>query len=404
MKVVHHQRMDQSTIRSRRAAVAGFSAMSTLIGVVMPSVEACAQTRFTLVPPPVGSYNLGITGISDDGQNVAGYASGPGAVINRNIGVLQRPGRSLELFGQFGGTVSQGLWGISGDGRYVIGSQGVDSISPVIGFRATNSASVVTLPVLPTYRSTIPEAVNHDGSVVVGYASRLGSLSRQQAFRWTPLGGIQGLGYLRANSPFQSRALAVSADGNTIAGVSVPEYNTGMNETFVWRPETGMQLLPAPQGAASEAAYSIDGMSRNGRFILGRWTRDRQTVLSVMWDHGVPIELGSLPDGSPLYANAVSEDGSLVAGSGGPWGGVTAAVWTPSRGVLRLDDFALEQGLSLPSGVQLVGCDAMTPDGKTFAGTCTYNGQTMGYVVSIPAPGIGAWLMLTGVVVQRRRR
>ena len=322
----------------------------------------------------------------------------------RNVGFRQWLGQPMEIFGTIGGTVDYGLWGISGTGSTVAGSHFIDSISPTVGFYATSPTTMQPLALLATYRSSIPQAVNHDGSVVVGYASLAGSLSRRQAFRWTPEGGIQGLGYLRTNSPFQSRALAVSADGNTIAGVAIPEYNTGLSETFVWRPQTGMQLLPAPQGSATEAGLEVTGMSKNGNCIVGNWSADRRLRRGVLWSNGTPMDLGDLAPNSTVLPKAVSADGQVVAGTTGFNGQQAPFIWSPDSGLRLLTSVLSENGVAPTPGVQLLACDAMTPDGKTFAGTCTYNGQTMGYVVSIPAPGIGAWLMVAGVVAQRRRR
>ena len=112
-------------------------------------------------------------------------------------------------------------------------------------------------------------AVSANGRVVVGVSQ---SASGPQAFRWTAETGMVGLGDLPGGG-FGSEALAVSADGSVIVGRSLTANGY---EAFIWEAATGMQNL--------------------------------RTVIESRI--GVDVQLPML-----TAANGVSADGSVIGGS-----------------------------------------------------------------------------------------
>jgi uncharacterized membrane protein len=109
-----------------------------------------------------------------------------------------------------------------------------------------------------------------------------------------------------------SRAYAVSADGNVVAGwcgTLLPSPNS-LPQPFRWTPEEGMKLLDI------EGVYGyVNGMSADGNILVGntsdgigissafRWT----TEVGFQRMNGVPTDVFS-------YATGVSFDGSAVVG------------------------------------------------------------------------------------------
>lgn len=73
-------------------------------------------------------------------------------------------------------------------------------------------------------------AVNADGSVVVGGSTTANNVHNPEAFRWTQSGGMVGLGYLSGDN--FSAAHAVNANGSVVVGCSGLNGNCG--RAFLW--------------------------------------------------------------------------------------------------------------------------------------------------------------------------
>ena len=85
---------------------------------------------------------------------------------------------------------------------------------------------------------TIAYAMSADGSIVVGESN---SPTGFQAFRWTQVGGIHGLGAFNNPGGQLSMARACSADGSVIVGSSLlPDSLNEDGSPFRWTQETGL--------------------------------------------------------------------------------------------------------------------------------------------------------------------
>lgn len=131
-----------------------------------------------------------------------------------------------------------GAWGVTGDGRTIVGDsfvrRTVDTYD-VRAYRWAGPGQWERLGRIAGYQDSVAKGVSDDGRVIVGNAKdRAGWVS--QAFRRTGSGGMQALGFLQRDG-FYSEANAVSRDGSTIAGVSAGTGTLG----FVWRVSTGLQ-------------------------------------------------------------------------------------------------------------------------------------------------------------------
>jgi len=174
-----------------------------------------------------------------------------------------------------GGSVTSSAKGISSDGSRVAGwSISADGTE---AFRWTEGQGMVGLGDLPggLFFSQADD-ISGNGHVVVGFGSSVNAptLTRFEAFRWTQATGMVALGDLEGGQ-FNSRAIAVSANGRIIVGRGSSDAGT---EAFIWDEVHGMRslrdLLTAGFGL-DLTGWSLNnalGVSADGRIIVGSGT------------------------------------------------------------------------------------------------------------------------------------
>jgi len=254
-------------------------------------------------------------------------------------------------------------WGVSGDGRVVVGIHN-DGQGPQ-AFRWAAETAMVMLGDLPGGEVFAhAHGASHDGAIVVGFGASEHS-ERIEAFRWTAETGMVGMGDLEGGF-FLSDARDITPDGTVIAG-----YSIGMvsNEAFRWTEETGMVALGGFPGApfpyTRAFAVSADGSTIVGDGVsFNRWEAFRWTA-----EEGV-VGLGDLPGGSfGSFARDVSGDGSRVIGQG--WGETStqeAFIWDAQRGMRNLNDALRDEfGVDL-TGWRLASATAISDDGRAIVG------------------------------------
>lgn len=338
-----------------------------------------------------------------------------------------------------GGAVMSAAYGVSGDGRVVVGSS--QSASGEQAFRWSGSSGIAGLGDLPgggTYSRAL--AVSADGSTVVGDSS---SASGNEAFRWTPAGGMSGLGDLPGGG-FFSIANAVSADGSVVVGHSASTASGTLGaEAFRWTAASGLAPLGDLPGSIFFSVAT--GVSADGSFVSGfgtspasgpasseaaRWTAATSMVglgdlpgggfgsnaFAVSADGRVVVglgaaaggvyafrwhdpttggagmqSLGAIPGGAAFSrANGVSADGSVVVGQGTGPAGMEAFLWIQGQGMRSLKAYLVNDlGLDL-AGWTLEVATAVSADGKTVVGYGPGPGGTyQGWVAHLGTPG--AW-------------
>jgi probable HAF family extracellular repeat protein len=123
---------------------------------------------------------------------------------------------------------------------------------------------------ITTFNPTQINAISADGSTVVGStASTLGT----EAFRWTPGGGMVGLGDL-AGGDFRSLAFDVSADGSAIVGrgkAASLDSQSGVDRAFRWTEAAGMQQFTTEE--LDVTVNTSRRVSRDGETVFGDGTR-----------------------------------------------------------------------------------------------------------------------------------
>lgn len=241
------------------------------------------------------------------------------------------------------GNLSSG-YNISGDGTNVVGSAYVEPTpgEPGLAVHATawtDATGLIDLGSLYTdiNRSTRANAVNEDGSVIVGWQDFNGPW-KSAVWRKDSNGDYLPNEYLLVDPTGDptdeynqlGEARAVSADGNWIAGDGDYANN---NEPWRWSESTGYLSLGtlAPGGPGYVTDMSDDGTVITGYFQIDPFTPNipfiwTETTGMVEFNSFVTETLGYTMDASPIWVpNAISPNGKYITGWGydptiGPWG------------------------------------------------------------------------------------
>lgn len=198
--------------------------------------------------------------------------------------------------------------------------------------------------------SSAANAVSADGKVVVGKSN-----SDNEAFVWTPSGGMVGLGVLAEGFPRLSEANGVTTDGLTVVGSSINSEND--RQAFVWTRAEGMVGLADP-GKVDGRALGISG---DGSVVVGRFF-SAYGFQAFRWTKATGVVgLGDFPGGGyESAARGASNDGSVIAGYGRSTNGYEASIWTEAGGMEGLGD--------LPGGIFDSSASAISGDGKVIVG------------------------------------
>jgi uncharacterized membrane protein len=260
-----------------------------------------------------------VSGLSDDGWVFAGGLRAPNGPPAPFVWTLDSGITALPVPGGV-------AYAISGDGRFVVGEQGLP-------FRFDRETQVVeTLSSLP---DAWPEALatSRDGSVSVGWMQtdmHSGLGGDTQAVRWTAGGNLDGLGFLEDHWETRlSRARAVSGDGSIVVGSSLVGPQD-LSCAFVWDPLHGMRDLREELETRFGLAipWRLDeatDVSADGRTIVG-WSGNEEStrvwvvVLPPGCDDGIDDDgdgLVDLVDPGCSHADDLSEGfATSVCGDG----------------------------------------------------------------------------------------
>ena len=371
--------------------MARFNAMPTVIstpqGPVIYGMAGAGEssparwTRATgtvpLLLPPLEPLPFRLEDASADGSVVTGRGSGVGDNSNRPSAYRwsEKTGYQ-ELTTNIRDAIFSERNRVSADGSVVIG------FGAVSAYRWSAETGTVNVGALmndidvigPDNPLFFPKGLSANGSVVVGRITQAWHLAGEAA-RWTAEEGLVGLGKFYEWEPEQySTALAVSANGQVIAGNATTNPNTyppsddGLHDAFRWTEETGM----VPIGSAGGPSSFVTAMSGDGALIAG-----------------------GIPTGRPFVDEAF--------------------VWTPGAGMQRLVDVLTNQygvGDQL-TGLNLGPVTALSRDGRYLVGFATAaDRQQIPYLVDfgmtpVPEPETYGAVTAAGLIalmVAKRRR
>ena len=281
-----------------------------------------------------------------------------------------------------------GIPGVSADGKRVASSIGsLDSTYTTQGIWNLGSGWQELMPPPPADGGTVDGTYGNvyglsgNGQTVVGLYWRPGQGNHAHASKWTLAGGVVDLGGTTTGQA--SRANCVNYDGSVIAGwVETPHGP--------WRPAAwvngSLVLLTNYDDSGLLGPYLFgDGEARatifSGDIIVG-FSRDSLTHMrsAAMWKrtNGVwgPTQiLGSVAGTDPTnginIASGVSYDGKIAVGYcsfDGSQFGTTGLVWTPSTGVIDVNEFLANNGVLVDPNFTIQSMTTMTPDGRQLFG------------------------------------
>ncbi|MDX2017073.1 MAG: hypothetical protein SFY95_05445 [Planctomycetota bacterium] len=174
-----------------------------------------------------------------------------------------------------------------------------------------------------------------------------------RGFRWTLAGGLTQLDGLAPGSGVFPRV--ITPDGLTIAG-----ENTGPQLAFRLSPPAAPQGLEIPDENLYDATAGTDA-SDDGSVVVGLLSRiEDGTFRAARWSEASGWQdLGAIPGDDESRANAVSGDGSIVAGFS--VGSEFSAVKWDAAGNMTV--------LPIPSGAEIdAAVIAMSSDGAVLVG------------------------------------
>lgn len=316
--------------------------------------------------------------ITPDGGVVVGGAGDDGPIFRWDV--------NANTFDLIGGNLAAQC-GISDDGlkiaANVVDEDGINKaaiyannawtiLPPVPGAVACNNTSAG-----PLYTATY--GISGDGSTVVGlsYGNQGCGSSTIRGFKWTAAGGTVALPKFDAPSR-ASRANAVNYDGSVIVGWD--DANNGQRRGVQWR-NGAPSLIKRNNLSVGEA---ID-VSRNGQYITGG-INSATFYNSWRWSQpagGVQL-LGALPGQDAGLTGALSDDASVITGHSFDFEGgtITPTIWTSGLGLIDLNQFLSAQGVAPGLGMHLG--TAMSADGRTITGYAESPIGYLGWVVKTP--------------------
>ena len=250
-------------------------------------------------------------------------------------------------------------WGMSRDGRFIVGSSDDGRIARA--FRWSESSGIQFL--LTTERTSggsRANGVSDNGEMIAGQL--IGLATETQAFRWSA-GTVTALGWLPGGAGRgPSYGEAMTPDGKFIVGGSTSSSTSESgSEAFSWSDGSGM----SPRGDLSGGFFfsGARALSADGT-VIGGWGNDATGGRAIRWVNGVPLALPNLGAAPNANVNAVSGDGKVLAGFS--QSGAQSWETKPVRWVG--DGAAQELGAlpNMPWGVAL----AANADGSVIVGIC----------------------------------
>ncbi len=261
----------------------------------------------------------------------------------------------------FEGVADSDGWGaysaarsLSGHASVMVGAAFSETLGASRAFWWSEQSGLSELGTFSSYTDSLATAVSGGGTVVVGYVTRS---DRSEAFRWTPLGGMVGLGDLSGGA-FNSRATGASADGSVVVGIGAV---SGGYRAFRWTSAGGMVSLGGLPGGEGQSWAS--GVSGDGSKVVGHGLASHGDEAFIWTTTDGMVGLGALSGGTYSRALAISDDGSTVVGVSESATGVVAFRHDAVDGMVSLGD--------LDGGDVNSTAHAVSADGSVIVGTAS---------------------------------
>lgn len=335
-------------------AVAGIAA------TIAFAAEYAVAASFEMLFPVDVPYGTKIVQVSDDGAVALSLG-----VNNAHDTYIWKLGKGITS--QFPRTDTTHRNGLSGDGKTILSCA---YPSTACGFDAS-----------------------YDGKTIAGVAGQ----SFAQAYRATN-SEFQLLGFL-PDRETSSRANAISADGNTVVGVSFGGFN--IYSAFRWTAAEGMTPLGTLPGYDNATAIDVSG---NGEVVVGTSVTSPNLEEAFRWTKAAGMQsLGDLPGRDYLsIPAAISADGITIVGTSRGYRGYEAFIWDETHGMRNLADLLTDELKVDLKGLSLQGATGVSADGNVIVGWgYDANNNTVGWRADlVPEPvSMSLWVLMGGACV-----
>ncbi|MFQ5424217.1 MAG: hypothetical protein ACE5F9_09590 [Phycisphaerae bacterium] len=361
---------------------------STLVALTN---AATAQVTFHFI-------GLGFaTDVSADGSVVVGNTEGDFETFRWTVldGIVPLGRATVPVLG-----IGAGAPDVSADGTMISATiLGANGTYATQGRWTRGSGWQEMMPPTPPDGGLIDSAygsawgLSDDGNTLLGLYWRPGQLDGlAHASRWTPATGVVDLGSGGGNS----RANDANADGTVIVGWDEdPSFGTWWPTVWV----NGVRTTLTQTVGFAEA----DAVTPDGTMIVGSsWRIPHQPWHPTMaaawrWNGASWVEeiLGFLPGTAAPFGLAVGSDvtadGSMVVGFNrfsGPTD-ATGFIWTAATGIMDVEDFLLNNGVTPDPNFDIRTISAVSDDGTVLVGS----GQDLvapfrarSFLITVPAP------------------
>jgi probable HAF family extracellular repeat protein len=181
------------------------------------------------------------------------------------------------------GTLLSGAWGVNKDGSLGVGLLWRAQVCHANAgtWDLVNGGPATVLPSIITGPSTRANAVNADGTVIVGWRDQ--STGERNAAKW-----VNGVPEFITNDDgsFNGEAHAVSADGKIIVGENY-QYTGNQAPAWVWREGKGVTPIGlGPNGLNKKGNFTALDVSDDGRVIVGFIRKGQFLETAFIWRSG----------------------------------------------------------------------------------------------------------------------
>ena len=292
------------------------------LALLSTAIPAAGQTNYRVETLP----NLGGADAAVNSINNRGWASGTADFAGDNVShaALWVRGNLIDLGSLGGPNINSAVaWGVKANNEVIVGISDTNTDNPLGEYFSC----------WPFYASSSPT-----GKVCNGFRWRHNEMR--------PLPPFPG-GYNSYATAANNRGDIVGwAENGVNDPTCVPPFQVRQFRAVIWHPDGTMQELPPLPGDSTSAATAINdrgqvvGISGSCDVAVGRFSARR----AVLWEEGIPIDVGSLGGVAWNTATAINNRGVVVGFSNLPPSATfppgarhyQAFIWTKETGMQSL--------------------------------------------------------------------
>lgn len=283
-----------------------------------------------------GMGHGGDSDLSEDGRLLSGNSNPAGSEISEMslFDIAAGTWTPLGSLGASSGVEASSSWGISGDGRSLVGLGWING-GTAHAIQWKEGGAVADIGSTTPGMSSRANETDYDGNIIVGWQDD--EVGGRQGAVWVD--GVQSKLFYEGQPV--GEASDVTSDGKLVVGQG--GYGT-LDQPWLYNTETGaIELLGMLNKDMTFPNRASTGISDDGRTIVG-YERD-------------------------FFGFPPVQDGTI---------------WREGIGLRDLTQYALSVGVPLPDGLELSLPLAISGDGRVIAGL---DNQYNGFVIQVPEPG-----------------